>query len=496
LTTIDSKLDIDDKNNRQELILSLTSNEEIIQFNKECEQFTGYQRDEVIHKKLSEILLPKESLEQWKAYFDSIRRTLSVDSFILPIKTKHDQTYLVSWNAIIIKDTNGSIKDICLFGKPQKTDEPMQLSQHIPTTPASVKKENVPYTEPSSLQEAPTKVICLKHDRKKILFASEKEKKNEAVDMSLQETLSKPFKKIEKNKENASEILDLIHKSLKELAKKYDLVLKRLEDLEKKDQRLEKNDRYLGKHVQPLEEDTRRFTKKEKETNQDDMLYTKHDLQNNKHTFFSDLFGFKRQHQELNAREQEIKIKASQLNAIEKQLMKEQKTFNTQVEEFCRWREKLELLETAIEKRRQELIEQEEASLNNLPVSTSVPAQLDKAVITPSVAPDSYEVFDEIPQSAAIIQRGILKKINTSFASLLGYTSDEMVEKSFFDLIAQDGLADIERYYLDRLKGEDVTVYKTVFSTKDNNKIAVEVNIKQTIYNGEKAEIVIVKKLD
>jgi hypothetical protein len=63
------------------------------------------------------------------------------------------------------------------------------------------------------------------------------------------------------------------------------------------------------------------------------------------------------------------------------------------------------------------------------------------------------------------------------------------------DLIAQDGLADIEKYYLERLKGEDITVYRTVFSTKDNNKIAVEVNIKQTLYNGEKAEIAIITNL-
>jgi hypothetical protein len=46
------------------------------------------------------------------------------------------------------------------------------------------------------------------------------------------------------------------------------------------------------------------------------------------------------------------------------------------------------------------------------------------------------------------------------------------------------------------LKGENVSAYKTVFSTKDNNKISVEISIKQTIYNGEKAEIAIITCLD
>jgi hypothetical protein len=73
---------------------------------------------------------------------------------------------------------------------------------------------------------------------------------------------------------------------------------------------------------------------------------------------------------------------------------------------------------------------------------------------------------------------------------------DEIVEKSYFDFIALEGLADVEKYYLDRLKGDSVSVYRTVFSTKDDIKIPVEVSIKQTIYNGEKAEIAIITCLE
>ena len=72
---------------------------------------------------------------------------------------------------------------------------------------------------------------------------------------------------------------------------------------------------------------------------------------------------------------------------------------------------------------------------------------------------------------------------------------EEIIDKSFFDFIALEGLADIEKYYLDRLKGDTVSTYKTIFMTKDNARVSAEVNIKQTIYNGEKAEIAIISPM-
>jgi PAS domain S-box-containing protein len=498
MTTIDLKNDTQYSNKSPELILSLSITEEIIQFNKECEVFTGYQRDEVIHRKLSEILVPKESLEQWKIHFDSIQKTLCVDEFILPIKTKQDKTCVVSWNGILIRNTDGSIKNICLFGTPEKANIiNTPTSPRIQMTASSAKEENIPRPIALTNQKTPKTVIPLQHDTKKILFARENETKDKPVCTSLPENLVNPLENIENDEEEISEKFDSMNKSFKELTKKYDTVVKKLGELEKKDRRLEKNHKNLGKHVRLLEEGTKRYTRKQKGISNNNISFTEQPFTNNEFTFFSDPFGFKKQHRELNIRKQQIEARTSQLNSFEKQLMNERKIFNARVEEFCRWREKLELLEAAIEKRRRELMEQEDASLNQSPVfiQKTVPSQPSSIKITPLSIPDSQELFNKISESAAIIQRGILKQVNTSFTSLLGYSQDEIVEKSYFDLIAQDGLADIERYYLDRLKGEDVTVYKTVFSTKDNNKLAVEVTIKQIIYNNEKAEIAIVKNL-
>jgi len=113
-------------------------------------------------------------------------------------------------------------------------------------------------------------------------------------------------------------------------------------------------------------------------------------------------------------------------------------------------------------------------------------------LIWPPASNEIDETIDTIPQSAAIIQRGILKQINSPFIELLGYPLEEIKDKSFFDFIAFEGLPDVEKYYRDRLKGDAISTYTTVLCAKDNAKIPVEITMKQTTYNGEKAELVIV----
>jgi PAS domain S-box-containing protein len=481
-----------------ELILSFTIDEEIIQFNKDCELFTGYQRDEVLHKKLNQILLPEESLEQWKMYLDSIRRTLHIEEFTLPLKTKHDETFLVSWNGILIRDATGSLQNICLFGTPQKMSNMRTATSHViqMITP-SRKPEKVP-PPASPIRGTPPKSIPIQSDKRKMIFAPQKETKDENITQPPIKNRPQPLDLIEKNIEGASEKLESIDRLVQELTKRYDLVLKRLGDLEKKDWRSEKNYKNTGTHEHILVDGTRRYMDQHNECNNKTLSSTKQPLKKNKFTMFSDPFGLRRQFQELHLQKKQIETRLSELNIYEEKLMNERKMFNARIEEFCRWREKLELLETAIENRRQELMEQEEHLLN----ISSVAAQdittppFERKKIAKTVTPESHESLDKISQSAAIIQRGILKQINTPFADLLGYTVDEVVETSFFDLIAQDGLAGIEKYYLDRLKGESISTYKTVFLTKDENKVNVEVSIKQTIFNGEKAEIALIKNLE
>jgi PAS domain S-box-containing protein len=497
MTAIDQKENDKGLHTNKELILGLTLSEEIIQFNIECERFTGYMRDEVLHKKLGEILLPQESITLWKTLLESIRQTMWVDDFTLPIKTKHNQIYMISWTGFLIKDENGSVKDICLFGKPQKKEEiNIQSSDILAAASIQPKKEYIQLIAPEPMPQPKKREKPMKQVKKKIIFASEKKTGDEPINNAGEEYLAKPLETMNKIEQNTSEQLGSMNKSTKELSRKYDTVARRLAELEKKDRRLEKNHKNLGKHMQLLEDGYRWHTKKQKNLNNTTFAEKPHE--NAEFTFFSDPFGFKRQHRELTLQKQQIDVRTNQLDAFEEKLIKERKTFNARVEEFSRWREKLELLESAIEKRRQELMKQEDVLLERVAVTTREPIST-KAEIVKSALPtisNYHELLDKISQSAAIVQRGILKQINSSFVSLLGYAMDEVVEKSFFDFIAPEGLADVEKYYLDRLKGENVSTYKTVFSTKDNNKISVEISIKQTIYNGEKAEIAIITCLN
>ena len=157
-----------------------------------------------------------------------------------------------------------------------------------------------------------------------------------------------------------------------------------------------------------------------------------------------------------------------------------------------------------IEKRRRDIVELEDALRENLVPSSISGSDFDvlsygteDASSNENVVKEDYhEILDKIPQCAAIIQRSIVKQINNSFADLIGFETDEIVEKSLFDFIAPEGLVDIEKYYLGRLKGSGDSTYKTIFLTKDDVKIPVEVSVKSTTYNGEKAEIAVVKEMN
>jgi len=203
----------------------------------------------------------------------------------------------------------------------------------------------------------------------------------------------------------------------------------------------------------------------------------------------------------------ELDERKSLLDDFESQIVDDRRNLADSRSEFCRWKEKLELLEDEIERRRVEVVEQEK-TLNERVTSPlaggihnesafEVDGEISSDVSGSDIETiEHHNVLDKTVQCAAIIQRGILKQINGSFAELIGFETDEIMNKSLFDFIAPEGLADLEKYYLNRLKGFDSYTYGTVFSTKDNGKILVEVSIKPTTYEGKKAEIAIIKELE
>ncbi len=235
-----------------DLILSLTLSEEIIQFNKESERFTGFSRDEVLHKKLSEVLIPKESATLWKKLLNSIQQDLWIDNFVLPIRTKDDHVHMITWTGFLVKDEHGAVKDICIFGKPLETEtiekremmspEPV-LRQEEPAVLPEIAVISPPVTS-DALPQRYKRDDPVKHGVNKIMFAREK-KIPDGQTYPVEERTSKILvAPVEKPIGAPSQKLDSIHDSLSDLLQKYEIVSKRVAELEKKDQQLEKKQEY------------------------------------------------------------------------------------------------------------------------------------------------------------------------------------------------------------------------------------------------------------
>jgi PAS domain S-box-containing protein len=208
---------------------------------------------------------------------------------------------------------------------------------------------------------------------------------------------------------------------------------------------------------------------------------------------FSELFGGKKKRQEFENKVQELDEREKLLNSLESKLVNEKREFNDKISELRVWREKLQSLEDDIENRERELLNRE-SLLAKHPSDLSDTTVLEgkKTVQEVEEYPDLFDIQD----SAVVIQRGILKQVNNHFADLIGYAVDEIVEKSLFDFIVPEGFFEVEKFYLNRLTGEDVSVYETVLLSKDNSKVYVEISTKPTFFKGEKAELAVVKKIE
>ena len=178
---------------------------------------------------------------------------------------------------------------------------------------------------------------------------------------------------------------------------------------------------------------------------------------------------------------------------------------HTRLEEIERKVKKLSKLEEEIEKRRRKLVEKEKSFREQLVSSIhresyrSLSTGVNNKIIysgEKNIEGKEYcKILDEISECAAIIQRGTLKQINNSFAELIGYKIEEIVERSLLDFVVPGELAGIKKHHLDKLRGASRSSYETVFLTKENNKVAVEISTKLTSFNGKKADFSVFKKV-
>ena len=492
------------------LVLCVDRSGRIIQFNKECEKITGYDRDEVLNRKISDFLIPNDHTGQWKKLFDSLKQNVWIDNFKIPLKTQSENEILVSWGSFPIED-NGSVRNVCFIGENLTKDDHTK-KQSFKT---SEKSENIQHKQKDSVIDQNNMVqprnksedkMIFNLDNKRIIF---RKKISTESNRTFKPTKNNVPPEIKKPVEDKSLKSDKINEMTKNISKNYEKLNKKLKDLEKKDRKLERKDKMLEKNLKSIRAHMQKSNTirlgKELKHEETTSQKTGSKVLSKKLSFLKDPFGVKRKQEEFENRMYILDEYKKEIGELEAQLIKDIKNLDKKIAEFGSWKEKPLNLEPEIEERRAYLVEQEKTFIESLTSSplgkidlgASLPET--ESVLAPGENVDQdvhHDILDKIPECAAIVQRGVLKQVNSSFAGLIGYDIEKIAEKSFFDFIALEGLAGIKKYYLNRLRGGSISAYETVFSTKDNKKMTVRVSIKPTTYNGEKAEIAVVKEVE
>jgi len=493
------------------LVLSIDNNGKISYVNKECEKIMGYLRREVVDKNF-DVLIPDRHYDQWKKLFEAVKNNKQINDFRLPWLRRNGEEILAKWSIAPIGKEDGSISNIGLVGE-------ILVDNNKSYTKNSLEKKEDTKENTNDKEE-----VVYQYGDKRIIFKSDKDKKNKKTNNKQKLNISKIKDKSNHNKKHLikkknmpmtkdqpknSEIKDMDYKKIikkydsKKIHKKYEEFnenVRSIQKLKKENKNLIKKNKKLDKKLkkEKNKDKTKKINKKEK-----DNLGPQNKLKKISSNII-EIIGLDKKRKELKHMIEELEERKKSLKNLEDQLNKEKKEVNISRNEFVKWREKLETLENEVEKRRIDVVQQEEkfeqklteSLKNNVCVKSDIdPNNMGskKGLISDNV--DQHEIINKIPQGAVIIQRGILKQINQPFSELVGFETDELIEKNLFDFIPAEGLSGFEKYYLDRLKGEESSSYETLILTNDKKLLSVEVNIKPMSYNGEKADMVVVTSM-
>jgi len=504
---------------KNKLVVGLNHNGEIIQFDKECQRLTGYSRTDVLQKKIDSFLISPHYVHQWQRIFQSVLNHEEINDLTIPWMATDGSEIIVSLSSLPLETNAGSVRNICFIGE-CKTSTAAKNNEVIPIF-TKINKTSTVQKNTSKTQNTKRSLISTNDQShitstKKAIGTNKKNIKPQKTDV--QKKSIEPTKKSQ-NRQNPSipQHFRSLSKPIqntttnakvKDLTKKFDKLNHKLNELEKKDRKLERKNKLLEKNLKNLKKQIK--TPSNVKITSPSGLPASPVSTQSKFTFkkfpklVQDPFGIKRKKGAFEQRIQELDKRTEELHTLESQLISDRKNCDKRIAGFTSWKEKLLSLEAEIEKRRQDLVDQEETLREKLSTSPVGEENIDTAPTMDENAhhlvdqekDDYHMILDKIPQGAAIIQRSIVRQVNNSFAELIGFETAEIVDKSLFDFIAPEGLLEIEKYYIGRLKGSGSSSYGTIFSTKENDKISVEVSVKPTTYNGEKAEIAVIQEME
>jgi PAS domain S-box-containing protein len=459
------------------LVVELDKFGEIIQFNKGCQKILGYSKEEVLHKKMWDFLIPEDYTNQWKEMFKAAIQNEEIKNLKIPLKTCHGEEVLISWSSVPLENKEGLIKNICFIGitisgnvtgekveiKNQDTEQFIDNSKEIKMV---VKSEKITSSNKKTLKEEPEKNL-------NNVTPIENSDNEEIIEGT-------PIK--------SEKMEDIIS----DLSDNYNKLNKRIIEMDKKSKDLDENLKIFKENNQEknVEYQIEETSIKEKENRNTIKKWS---------SLLKNPFKDRKSQIEDKNSITDLEKRQEELDRFEAELIRDKKNLEKKIVEFTQWKEKLIKLESEIERRRIDLIEKESTITGNL--TTINPNQFESNNQDSTsdilihkekfIQNDHHDIFDKIPKSAVILQRGILKQVNHPFVELLGYDMNDVLGKSLFDFISPEGFSALEKHFLDRLKGVGSAGYNAVFLTKENHKLTLEVNIKPTIFNGEKAEIAI-----
>ncbi|MEF8848234.1 MAG: PAS domain S-box protein [Candidatus Thermoplasmatota archaeon] len=423
------------------LVLTLQEDGCLVYYNELFEKLFDFANDEKIDMSMEEIV-PEYFLSKWESTFQEAKKGEHIADLILPLTSKNGEEIMVSWDiAPVLSNENKSAK-FGLIGKPYVQDD---------------------------LFKTPQEKNFVKEIDK--LLAS-KNIKNQAED----------------EKSSYSKGTEL---NFDEIQKKYskNKVIEKYHDIEK----------YINSYRKLKNENEKLKTEKE------ELLTLKDEFEKqnitdkigeyfrNKFSFLYNVMNIEQRREELVNIRKESRNRLKQLHKIQKKINQDKKEINNTRKELVDWRKNLEVLEEEIELRKNIFTSYVQKIRNHYPLKENGQEEGSLLSNVEYLDENPEKIIEDMDASAAILQRGICKKVNDSFIKLIGRNTDQILDTSFFNFIAPDSLSEIEQYYLKRLKGEEIPNYTTNIMLNDEKELKVNIDFKPVIYKGNISEMVVIK---
>ena len=471
------------------LVLTLDKNGKIIYLNEEFENVTGFLKTQIVEKQF-DLLIPSSYFEKWAIILSDVKKGIHTNDFFIPVLGRDGREIMVSWDIAPVDPDPESKQGfkIGLIGKTHrsegvfKTETEKKIEQRIEDILSQVDSEEEKLTEliegkkPWSFNDAAEQENRGEAFKKPLLVDRAGElKRDEQVYRKLREkynprNLSKTYRRFYRYNE--------IIRELKKENKKLEAENAKLRGVLKK----------LGKK---LSVERKRF--EEIKSKQRDLVDLRRFV-NNKLSLLMDLLNFDEKKKEFEKMKAEIDQGLKELERVQMQINDDKRIINENRRDLIRWREKLELLEEEIEVRRSYFSDfVKNIREQHLDKTSEVVKTRDVQDEETGLNEDDLKRFlQENPDGVAVVQRGVFKLVNDPFAKLLGFETDDLLEKSFFNFVSTKGLKDVEDYYLRRLKGDETSTYNTTLVTNDEKEVNVKIDVKTVFHMGEKADMLIV----